>query len=77
MVRGLDVTKDEKVEAVTNLLLELAATPEEALEILVPVSAAALDVLKAEPVHVQNFFLRVTRLLDYAESKRKSERSDG
>lgn len=55
------------VKAVLAPLLRDCRTPGEVLAVLVPVCAAALHHVKAEPAHVVQFFQRVTALLDQAD----------
>jgi hypothetical protein len=57
----------EKVEKLIQTLGELCATPAECLDVLVPSVAATLAQVRAQPPDVEEFFLRVTALLDQRE----------
>jgi hypothetical protein len=55
------------VEEVLGVLTARCAGPNELLRVLVPICAAALQHVKAEPDDVVQFFHRVTALLDEGE----------
>jgi hypothetical protein len=70
---------EEEVKAtshdVLQLLMARCANPRQLLDVLVPITAAALERTRAEPEDVRRFFLRVTALLDEHEAQKGSSRS--
>ena len=59
----------EKVEYVLPIIMELCPQPVDMLNLLVPIVAAALEKVGAQPEHVTAFFFRVTGLLDQKDAQ--------
>ena len=62
---------DDKVAYVLPILLELCPNPVDLVNLLVPISAAALEQVKAEPEHVTAYFFKVTQLMDKADAEKQ------